>query len=134
MLFDFDLTIPAATPANAPAIAKARLTYGTLSQVRVVFPPGPATLVHVVVRDRLFQVVPANPEGSLNFDDNFILSTMEYDIRDAPFELDMIGWSPDAVFDHIITFQFDMQPKAGQSWNKFVDALFNSSRQRPGGR
>lgn len=134
MLFDFDLAVPAATPAAAPVLAKARLAYGTLTQIRVVFPPGPATLVYVVVRDRLHQIMPANPEGSLNFDDNFIVSTLEYDIVDAPFELDLIGWSPSAVYDHTITFQFEMQPRSSDTWSNFIDALFSTQRVRPGGR
>ena len=134
MLFDFDLTIPADTAELAPVVSRTHLIAGTLTQIRVVFPPGPATLVHVVVRDNLFQLMPANPEGSLNFDDEFIVSTMEYDLSESPYDVYLIGWSPGANFDHTITFQFELQPLAGGTWDTFVTQLFGGSIPRPGRR
>lgn len=124
MLFDFDLVVPAHTLASAPVVAKARLAYGMLTEIRLMFPPGPATLVYVVVRDRLHQIMPANADGSINFDDAVVVSRLEYDILDSPFELDLIGWSPTAVYKHTITCQFEMQPRSSDTWRTFIDDLF----------
>jgi hypothetical protein len=124
MLFDFDLTIPAGTPATAPIETLATLTRGKLTQIRVMFPPGPATLVHVVIRHNLHQLMPANFDGNINFDDVVVTSNLDYDLVDAPYEIKMIGWSPDAIYQHIITVQFNLEPVKGDNWDDFNRALF----------
>ncbi len=134
MLFDFDLLVPAGTPTLAPVVSKAHLIAGTLTEIRIKFPPGPATLVFVVVKDKSFQLMPINPEGSINVDDETVISRMEYDLTDAPYELDMIGWSPDAVYEHTITFQFELQPMKQDTWSSFIEQLFQAGNQRPGRR
>ncbi len=125
MLFDFDLIIPHGTLQGNPIVLLAKLTRGKLKQIRILFPPGPATLVYVVVRHNLHQLMPANPEGNINFDDSVIVSQLEYDLIDSPYELSMIGWSPDAVYDHTITFQFDLEPVTGENWDDFNRMIFS---------
>lgn len=134
MLFDFDLVIPAGTLATAPVVSKAHLIAGTLTELRVMFPPGPATLVYVVIKDKSFQLMPANPEGNLNFDDQFVTSTLEYKLTDAPYDLDIVGWSPLAVFDHTITVQCELQPTSPDMWPQFIEQLFKAGTTRPGKR
>lgn len=124
MLFDFDLVIPAATPANSPVEQLAKLTRGNLKRIIVFFPPGPATLVHVVARHNLHQLTPANPEGDLNYDDIAIVSELDYDLVDSPYEIRMIGWSPSAVYEHTITYSFDLFPIKGDTWDDFTRAIF----------
>ena len=126
MLFDFDLTVPRRTAADNPAVYTAKLTRGTLTEIRVIFPPGPATLVYCVIRDRLHQIMPANPEGSLNFDDSTVISRMEYEMADPPYELLLYGWSPDTIYEHTITFQFELQPVSKDTWNDFMQYLFSA--------
>jgi hypothetical protein len=133
MLFDFDLIIPAGTLANAPVEALATLTRGKLKRIRVFFPPGPATLVHVVCRHNLHQLLPANYDGTLNYDDISIITELDYDLVDAPYQLKMVGWSPTAVYQHTITFGFDLEPVTGDTWESFNRVLFalnNDIRQR----
>lgn len=133
MLFDFDIIIPAATPASAPIETLAKLTRGKLKQIRLLFPPGPATLVHVTVSHNLHQLLPANPEGDINFDDAVIVSNLDYDMVDPPYELIMSGWSPSAVYEHTITVQFDVVPVTGDTWEDFNRMLFDLNNQ-PGRR
>ena len=127
MLFDFDLVVPAGTSQINPAVTKARLAIGTLVQIRVTFPPGPATLVYCAIRHNLFQIMPVNPEGSLNFDDALVTSDMSYDLTDDPPELDLVGWSPDATFDHVINVQFEMQPLKADDWAGFTEQLLSAA-------
>src|SRR3990167_8683419 len=123
MLFDYDITIPPGTLQLSPVEQIIKLTYGTVSEIRVFFPPGCATLAHVVVRKNLLQLLPANQQGSLNFDDIFVISRLEYDLIDSPFEMSIFGWSPSAVYQHIVTVQFEMIPLVGQSWSSFTQSV-----------
>lgn len=130
MLFDYDITIPAGTPQNTAVIQRARLTRGKLTQVRVIFPPGPATLVHVSILHELHQLVPANPDGSLNFDDTAVTSKIDYDLLDSPYDVIITGWSPETLYDHIITCQFDVEPLEGDTWDNFNEILFSLNSRR----
>jgi len=129
MLFDFNLIIPAGTLQTNPINTFAKLTRGKLTQIILLFPPGPATLVHVVIRHNLHQLMPANPEGSINFDDAVITSILDYDLVDSPYELSMIGWSPTATYEHKITCQFNLEPVRGDTWDDFVRVFFSTDSQ-----
>jgi hypothetical protein len=124
MLFDYDLTIPAATAQASPASTIVKLTRGTLTRVDVLFPPGCASLVFVRVRDRLHQIVPANPEASLNWDGAIIRSDFELELVDSPYEIILEGWSPDAAYPHTVTFHFHLRPAGQDSWSDFFKLLF----------
>ena len=124
MLFDYNFTIPAHTEQAFPFVGIARLTRGRLTQINVMFPPGPATLVHVAVRHALHQLLPANYDGDVNFDDMVVSSLLHYDLIDSPYELYIYGWSPDAVYQHDITFQFNVEPLEGDNWDAFNRTLF----------
>jgi hypothetical protein len=124
MLFDYDLTIPAGTLQAAPASISVKLTRGTLTQIDTLFPPGSAALAFVRVRDRLHQIVPANPEASLNWDGAIIRSEFELELLDSPYEIILEGWSPDAVYPHTVTFHFHLRPAGQDSWSDFMGLLF----------
>lgn len=124
MIFDFDLEIPLSTPKESPVTSYAVLTLGTLTRIAVKFPPGPAGLVYVVVKDRLHQIMPANSEGSLNYDSETIVDNLEYPINEPPYRLALVGWSPNTLFNHVIRFQFHMIPAGGSNWQVFLRQLF----------
>lgn len=124
MLFDFDLIVPAGTQQDSPAEQLVTLTRGKIVRIGVFFPPGPATLVHCVVRHNLHQLTPANYDGDLNYDDITVTTELEYDLVDPPYELRLIGWSPTAVYQHVITFSFQLQPITGENWSDFNRLLF----------
>lgn len=129
MLFDFDIIVPAGTLQSDPQSTLCKLTRGKLTQIRMLFPPGPATLVHIVVRHNLFQLMPANPEGDINFDDAVIISNLDYELSDSPYELQITGWSPTAVYEHTITVQFNLEPLSGENWDAFNRVLFELNTQ-----
>ena len=111
MLFTRDLTIPAGTTKVSPVQAELVLIAGTIRRIEAVFPPGPATRAHAIVRDSLFQLMPANPDEDLNQDDAVVVSVMDYKMQ-RPYTLIFDGWSPSAVYDHTITFNVDLAPES----------------------
>lgn len=132
MLFDFDLTVLPATPKASPAEQLVTLTRGKITRIGVFFPPGPATLVHCVVRHNLHQLTPANYDGDLNYDDITVYTELDYELVDPPYELRLLGWSPTAVYQHVITFSFHLQPITGDNWDDFNRLLFELNDNRQG--
>ena len=131
MLFDYDLVVPAHTLETAKVRKVCPLTSGVLQEIRVKFPPGPATLVHVAIFDSLHQIMPANPDGTINLDDQIITSSnLNYTLT-APFELFVDGWSPEAVYEHRITAQFEVYPDKKGDFDTFQKLLsFGSTKKR----
>lgn len=125
MLFDFDLIVPPATSILSPAEMRVQLTRGTIKRIRVFFPPGPASLVHVVVRHNLHQLIPANYDATLNYDDILVDTSASYDLIDPPYELRLLGWSPEAIYEHKISISFDLEPLQNDNWDSFNRQLFD---------
>jgi hypothetical protein len=123
MLFDYDLLVPEATPEDQPVRKVCTLTSGILHEIRVKFPPGPATLVHVIILDSLHQIMPVNPEATINVDDETVISSnLKYKLR-PPFEIFMDGWSPTATYEHTITAQFEVYPEDDDGFEAFRKLL-----------
>jgi hypothetical protein len=130
MLFDYDIIVPAATPRTDPAVQVCHLTSGRLQEIRVKFPPGPATLVHIVIMSSLHQLMPVNPGGSINIDDETILSSnLDYKLS-SPYDVIIVGWSPSAVYDHTITVQFDVHPNKQDAFDNFANDLFEAVKHK----
>ncbi len=126
MRFVFELTIPAGTTKATPATNEVKLLKGTIKQIEIAFPPGPATLVSVVIKDRIYQVAPANPSGAFAWDDITKAFNVNYPLNDAPYELTLVGWSPNATFDHKITFHFDIEPAGAVDDKSAWELLFGA--------
>jgi hypothetical protein len=126
MLFTRDLTIPAGTLKSAPASAELTLIAGTIRRIEAVFPPGPATLVSVIVRDSLFQLMPANPDEDINQDDAVVVSAMDYKMQ-KPYMLIFEGWSPAALYSHTITFNVDLAPESQDDLMRLLQVLAGTS-------
>lgn len=125
MLFDFAFTVPNRTLENDPYTVDVMLTGGTIKEIRTIFPPGPAELVHVKIFHSNLQLVPTNPDGTLNFDDKTIIARMDYDLLLRDNIITLVGWSPHAIYNHTITFQFDIDPPKLNDYQIFVNALEN---------
>lgn len=110
MRFVYGFTIPADTAKVSAEELDIPLVKGVLTRVEIGFPPGPAALVHVVVRDGSFQIAPVNPESSFAWDDYNDEFNMSYDLTEVGHRLTLVGWSPDTVYQHTVTFRFDVEP------------------------
>ena len=132
MRFVFDLTIPAGTTRAAPATNDVKLLMGTIKRIEIAFPPGPATLVSVVIKDRIYQIAPANPSGAFAWDNITKEFNVNYPISDPPYEVTLVGWSPTAKFSHKITFHFDIEPAGGADDRELLKLLFGAGPMQQG--
>ena len=133
MRFVYELTIPKATAKVSPTVSKITLVKGRLVGVEVAFPPGPASLVHVVIEDASFQIVPVNRDADLSWDNFTMAFPMRYSLTETGHELRLVGWSPDTLFEHKITFRFDVEPEGGEDERSLIQELLFGAGPRPEG-
>lgn len=132
MRFVYQLTIPAGTAKVSPAVSTVKLGKGSINRIEVGFPPGPATLVSVAIKDRIYQIAPANPDGGFAWDDHTYEFNTNYPLTDPPYELLLVGWSPDATFEHTVTFHFDLTPASGEDDRTAWEFLFGAGPVQQG--
>lgn len=112
MIFEYDLTIPANTPLLTPARGTMKLSAGIIHKVEVTFPAGCNRAVLVTLRRALHQVWPTNPSGQLKANNYTISFPVFYPLEDAPFEMQVYGWSPGTTYPHIITVRLGISPRS----------------------
>jgi len=123
MRFVKTLTVTAGSTIAEPSETILRLIRGKLTHIEIAFPPGPADYVHVVIVDGNLQIAPANPEQSFSWDDFTHGFSMNYPIVDQPYELTLVGWSPEAIYDHNITFRIDIDSTAEDDRQALLELL-----------
>jgi hypothetical protein len=108
------LTVPAGTAAETPATEVVKLCAGTITEVEVFFPAGQAGLVSLQVWYHEGQIYPTSPDQAFIGDDSHITYYDDYPVEDAPYEVTLVGWSPDAELDHTVYVDFSVSPLADQ--------------------
>ncbi|MBA7578721.1 hypothetical protein ES708_20586 [subsurface metagenome] len=103
MFYDYAITVKAKTKENDPEEAELELTKGIIHRVEVEFYPGPRRYVFIRILHGLHQVWPTNPEGTFRTDAYTIGFDEYYELKAAPYKLRVIGYSPDADYDHVVT-------------------------------
>lgn len=123
MRFVYTLTIPADTKITDPTSTEIKLIKGRLKHVEIGFPPGCAGMVKVVIMDENIQISPANPEMYHAWDNYVEAFSMNYSLENTLHELTLVGWSPDTVYDHVITFRFDVDPQSEDDRDVFLSQI-----------
>ena len=103
-----ELTVPAGTASGSPARTDVTLAAGTLRSVKILFPPGCARLVFVVIYNGATQIYPKEPATSYAEDAKEI-AINTFDIFDSAPTLTLRGWAPSTNYAHKITFTFELQ-------------------------
>ena len=110
MFYEYDLTVPKATPAAAPTELEVPLNAGKVVAVHVQFPPGCAGLVSVAVFRSGHQVWPGDPDSAIKGDGAIVGWLEDYDLDDPPFGFTLRGWAPDSRYQHTVSFRFGLLP------------------------
>lgn len=110
MFYEFDLTIPANTPASAPAELTVSMDAGIIKQVEVQLPRGLRSLVHTVAVRSYHQLWPSNPDGSIKGDNARIVWGEDYNLTQPPYSVILRGWSPGTSYSHVVTWRFAVSP------------------------
>jgi len=67
--------------------------------------------------------MPFNVAGSAAADDEKVEGSFYWEIKDPAPELILRGWSPDATYDHVITFRVNVMPKTVASMIPVINLL-----------
>ncbi len=110
MFYEYDLTVPANTPAASPAELTAVLNVGTITRVEIQFPPGCNGMVSVAVDHWGRQLWPGDPDEDIAGGGSIVAWEEDFDLEDEPYELTLRGWSPGTTYQHVITFRFALLP------------------------
>ena len=79
-----------------------RITSGLIWLLEVDFPPGCVGLVHVQIFDGGYQLLPGSPGETLSGDGRLLRYDDLYLKTAAPFELTIVTWNEDELWDHNI--------------------------------
>lgn len=112
MRYQGELLVEAGSTEAAPSTLRVELAHGTITEVTVLFPPGPAGLVYVGVWHQARQIFPLTPGTAFRGDDHLIEFTERYKVAGVPYWVELRGWAPDAELDHTIQASFTVLPLA----------------------
>jgi len=108
MRYTTDFIIPAGTLSADPYTESVLLAIGKLERVLIRFRSGCHNKVFVTVRDGLQQILPGSPDLNLYGNDVIFDIPMQHYLTSPPYALILSGWSPDCLYDHCVTFWFDV--------------------------
>jgi hypothetical protein len=103
-------TVPANTPRDTPEVQVVNLAIGTLTEIELLFPPGPVGMVNIQIYHLEHQLYPTTPGQSFIGHDTHITIADRYDLRDDPPQLRLFGWSPGTSYDHTVEISFTVAP------------------------
>ncbi|MBA7479976.1 hypothetical protein ES707_15420 [subsurface metagenome] len=103
MFYDFAIKIPKGTKEVAPVEQEFNLTHGIIHRVEVEFYPGPRRYVWVKIFHHEHQLWPTNLDGSFQTDAYTIAFDEYEELLEAPYNLLVRGYSPEADYDHVVT-------------------------------
>lgn len=104
------LLVEAGSVEADPSTLVVELAHGTITEVTILFPPGPAGLVYFQVWHQARQIFPLTPGAAFQGDDSFIEFTERYKITGVPYWVELRGWAPNAELDHTIQASFTVLP------------------------
>lgn len=124
MRFKHELIVPKNTLAADPEIARMYLVKGRLQKILIGFPPGCASMVHVIFKDGLLQISPSSPGETHHWDRYVEEIPMDYDLTDVKHLIKIFAWSPNTIYQHKLSVSFDVIPAGEQSERELLLTLF----------
>lgn len=111
MIYRFGIPTTTDDTKASPKKTILPLTKGIVHQLDVVFPPGCAGTLHVIIRDALHQVWPTNPDENFAADGQVITFKEHYDLEEEPYELQAYTWLEDASHPHSCIIRLGILPR-----------------------
>lgn len=100
MIYGGVISTPASTLASSPQKTIYHVTEGIVYHLAVIFPPGPAGLLHVQVFDATYQIFPTTIGESFSGDNLKLDWDVLYAKDDYPYEIEVRTWNLDDTYEH----------------------------------
>jgi len=110
MMYVFPITTPAATPPTAKLKTILPLACGKITRIDIQFPSGLQGYAHLALNRGLHQLFPSNQAGDFASSQETIWWNENYDIDQAPFQLEAFTWNLDNTYPHTITVRIVLEP------------------------
>ena len=123
MLYIWHLTVTAGTEEKAPAEEKVTTRSGVITKLEIKFARGCHGLVYATISDSLTQLLPFNAKGGAAADDETVGGAYFWELLKSKPELILRAWSPDATYDHKITFRVNILPQKVATMIPVIDLL-----------
>jgi len=107
-VFDFETAITYGTANKLKTVLE--LARGVTYKIDIVFPPGPAHLLHVQIKDALHPVWPTNENADFAADNETITFADEYPLVEPPYELEAYTWNLDDTHVHRVIIRIGVKP------------------------
>lgn len=107
-VFDFETAITYGADNKLKTVLE--LEKGVTYKLDIVFPPGPAHLLHVQMRDALHSVWPTNADADFAGDSCTITFDDEYPLSEPPYQLEAYTWNLDDTYTHRVIIRIGVQP------------------------
>lgn len=111
MYYETSLTIPAGTTKASPVTTDLKITKGVIHRVEVEFRSGCDHLVGIRMQREGAQLYPTNPDGDFRGDGRAIVFDDHKPIEDQPLFIKIIGYSPNAAYDHVVYVRIGILPE-----------------------
>lgn len=108
MIYSTLITTSAGKSKGSATRTPLKITKGLVWLMEVDFPPGCVGLVHVQIFDGSYQLLPASPDKTLSGDGRLLRYDDLYLKEAAPFELTVVTWNTDELWDHNIQVRVGM--------------------------
>lgn len=110
MDFLYYISTPKNTPSIPGQVLKVHLTRGRLTGGFLFFPSGPAGKLHFLARLCGHQMLPFSPGENYRLDDCVVPFSLEIDMLEPPFDLDIVTWNDSNNHAHALTVCFFLSP------------------------
>lgn len=110
MIYSFSISTPANTAATAKKRTVLPLRRGIIHQIDVLFPPGPAGLLHLGINRAETQFFPYNADGDFSSDNDSFSFREHIPLLAAPYQLEAYTYNLDTVYDHLVIIRLGILP------------------------
>lgn len=111
MIYSFTISTPANTTEVNAQETTLKLNKGVIHRLEVLFPAGPAGLLHLQIKEGLYQLWPGNSEGNFAEDDNALSFAEYYELFRLPYRLTARTWNLDDTYAHKVTIRIGVMKK-----------------------
>ncbi len=106
MIYRYGITTAANTTEAAAQMTIITLPRGIIHQLDIVFPPGPAGLLHLRILEGISVIWPSSQNESFAGDNTTISFKEFYILKDATNQIIIQTWNDDDTYSHLVIVRF----------------------------